>query len=62
MRMLRERPPESRKVGPIGKKGESNLYYIAMGVLVTFLILAGVKYFHDRDNDVTIHLPHVEVH
>ncbi len=47
---------------PLTKKGEGNFYYIATGILVAFLILAGIKYYQDRNNDITIHVPHVEVH
>jgi hypothetical protein len=45
-----------------GSKGGGNLYSIVVGALVVIAILAAIKYFHDRDNDITIHLPKVEVH
>ena len=45
-----------------GQKGALNLTSIVAGVLIVIAILAAVKYFHDRDNDITIHLPKVEVH
>jgi hypothetical protein len=47
---------------PMGEKGSGNVNSIVMGVLLVIAVLAAIKYFHDRDNDVTIHLPNVEVH
>ncbi len=44
------------------EKGETNSYYIIVGVLLTICVIAAAKYFHDRNNDVEIHVPHVEVH
>ncbi len=43
-------------------KAGLNFYSIAAGILIAIAVLATVKYFHDRNNDVTIHLPKVEVH
>jgi hypothetical protein len=43
------------------QKGAGNLYYILMGAVIILVGLAVVNYFHDRDNDVTIHLPKVEI-
>ena len=45
-----------------GPKGGGNLSSVVAGALVVIAILAAIKYFHDRDNDITIHLPQVEVH
>ncbi len=42
--------------------GEANLYYIALGVLLTLLIIFSAKYYNDHKNDITVHPPHVEVH
>jgi len=47
---------------PMNKKGEGNLYYIVVGALLAIGILYSIKYYHDRDNDITVHIPHVEVH
>jgi hypothetical protein len=44
-----------------GQKGAGNLYYIVMGAVIVLVGLSAVKYFHDRDNDITIHIPKVEV-
>ena len=44
------------------QKGETNTYYIFLGVLLTIGLLFAVKYFHDRNNDIDIHVPRVEVH
>jgi hypothetical protein len=42
--------------------GETNLYYIALGVLLTLLIIFSCKYYNDHKNDVTIHPPVIDVH
>jgi low temperature requirement protein LtrA len=45
-----------------GQKGESTTYYVVLGFLIAVGLFVAVKYFHDRDNDITVHLPKVEVH
>jgi hypothetical protein len=45
-----------------GQKGESTTYYVVLGFLIAVGLFVVVKYFHDRDNDITVHLPKVEVH
>ncbi|HTC21857.1 MAG TPA: hypothetical protein VK859_13460 [bacterium] len=44
------------------QKGESTTYYVVLGFLIAVGLFVTVKYFHDRDNDITVHLPKVEVH
>jgi len=44
------------------QKGGGSLYSFVVGALLAIVVLAAVKYFHDRDNDINIHLPKVEVH
>jgi hypothetical protein len=45
-----------------GQKGEATTYYVVMGFLIAVGVFAAVKYFHDRDNDINVHLPRIEVH
>lgn len=55
-----------RKPGRLGvlgnERGETTTYAIVLGFLIAVLLFVAVKYFHDRNNDITIHLPRVEVH
>jgi hypothetical protein len=44
------------------QKGETNMYFIALGVLLTLAVVFTVKYFHDRDNGAVIQLPKVDLH
>ncbi len=44
------------------QKGEATTYYVVLGFLIAVGVFVAVKYFHDRDNDVTVHLPRIEVH
>lgn len=45
----------------INQKGQTNMYYVVVGIVITLGVLFAVKYFHDRDNDIVIHPPHIEV-
>jgi hypothetical protein len=45
-----------------GQKGEATTYYVVLGFLIAVGVFAAVKYFHDRDNDINVHLPRIEVH
>ena len=55
-----------RKPGRLGvrgnQKGQTTTYAVVLGFLIAVGLFVAVKYFHDRDNDITIHLPKVEVH
>jgi hypothetical protein len=44
------------------QKGETNMYFIVLGVLLTLAVVFTVKYFHDRDNGAVIQLPKVDLH
>jgi hypothetical protein len=44
------------------QKGETNMYFILLGVLLTLAVLFTAKYFHDRDNGAVIQLPKVDLH
>jgi hypothetical protein len=46
----------------INQKGETNMYYVVVGVVLALAIFCVVKYFHDQDNGAVIQLPKVEVH
>jgi hypothetical protein len=50
------------KFNRITQKGETSTGYILMGVVITLLVIFGVKYYNDHRNDVVIHPPHIEVH
>jgi hypothetical protein len=43
------------------QKGGMSFYYVLLVVVLTLGILFTFKYFHDRTNDITVHLPTVEV-
>ena len=43
-------------------KGETNVYYIILGVLIVLAVLFAVKYHDDHKNDITIHPPHIDGH
>jgi hypothetical protein len=43
-------------------QGENKNHYFLVGVLITLTVLLAAKYFHDHDNDVTIHPPVINVH
>ena len=62
MRTLPGKPPRKGKMKPMGEKGDGNLYSIVAVALLIIVVFAATKYFHDRDNDITVHLPRVEVH
>jgi len=44
------------------QKGVSNMYFVVVGVLITVGVFFAIKYFQDRNNDITIHLPKIEAH
>lgn len=44
------------------QKGETNMGYIVVGILIAIGVFFAIKYFHDRNNDITIHMPKIEVH
>lgn len=46
----------------MNQKGETNMYFIVLGVLLTLAVVFTAKYFHDRDNGAVIQLPKIEVH
>ena len=46
----------------ISPKGETNVYYVVLGVLITLAVIFSIKYYNDHRNDVTIHPPHIDVH
>jgi hypothetical protein len=52
----------SRQGGSKNQKGQTTTYAVVIGFLIAVGLFVMVKYFHDRDNDITIHLPKVEVH
>jgi hypothetical protein len=31
-------------------------------VLVVILVIVGMKYYHDHNDDIVIHPPHIDVH
>lgn len=45
-----------------GQKGETSLMYIVVAVLIVAGVIYAVKYYQDRNRDIVIHVPHVEVH
>jgi hypothetical protein len=53
---------EMKSLKSLTAKGETNMYYIALGVMLTVLVIFGLNYYHDHRNDVTVHPPHIEVH
>ncbi len=44
------------------QNGGSQIYYVIVGILIAIGIFFAVKDYHDRNGDVTIHIPRVEVH
>jgi hypothetical protein len=43
---------------PLGREGELNFAYIAMGVMVVFVVLAAIKYTGERSG--AVQLPKIE--
>jgi hypothetical protein len=43
-------------------KGESNIYFILLAVLLTVCVIFSFKYYHDKNNGAVIQLPKVDVH
>ncbi len=43
-------------------KGETNMYYVVVGILIALAIFFCVRYYNDHHNDVVIHPPVVNVH
>ena len=44
------------------QKGEVKVYYVVLGILLAIGVFFAVKNYQDHQNDITIHLPKVEVH
>jgi hypothetical protein len=44
------------------QKGQTNVGYVLVGVVITVCVLFAIKYYQDRNHDVTIHVPQIEVH
>ncbi len=44
------------------QKGQTTTYAVVLGFLIAVGLFVAIKYFYDRDNDINIHLPRVEVH
>jgi hypothetical protein len=51
-------PPTHR----IGQKGGANGYYILVGVFIALGFVVAMNYYHDRNNDFTIHVPQLGRH
>ena len=43
-------------------KGETNMYYIIVGILIALGIVFCIRYYNDHRSDVVIHPPVVTVH
>ena len=50
------------KDNKINQKGETNFLYVVLGVLLTLVVIVGIKYYQDRDHNITIHVPTVDAH
>jgi hypothetical protein len=46
----------------LAPKGETNGYYIILGVLIALAVIFVVKYHDDHKDDLTIHPPHIDLH
>lgn len=43
------------------QKGEAKIYYVVLGILLAIGVFFAVKNYQDHRNDITIHLPKVDV-
>lgn len=43
------------------RKGAASLTYIALGILITLGAIYAINHYQDRNHDITIHVPKVEV-
>jgi len=48
--------------GKISQKGETNFLYVVLGVFLAIGAIVAVKYYQDREHNITIHVPTVEAH
>jgi hypothetical protein len=44
------------------QKGVTSVNFLLLGVLIIFGAVFAFKYFQERSNDITIHLPRIESH
>ena len=44
------------------QKGGTNIGFVLMGIAITLVVMFAITHFKDRNNDITIHLPKIEVH
>ena len=44
-----------------GQKGAASLAYIALGILITIGSIYMINRYQDRNHNITIHVPKVEV-
>ena len=44
------------------EKGEMSLNFLLLGILIIFGTVFAFRYFQDRSNDITIHLPVITSH
>jgi hypothetical protein len=52
----------SRQGGSNNQKGQTTTYAVVVGFLAAVSLFVAIKYFHDRNNDIVVHIPKVEVH
>ena len=45
-----------------GQKGEANMLYVVVAILIVVGVFYALKHYQDRNHDIVIHVPHVEVH
>ena len=44
-----------------GQRGEAGMMFVLVAVVITIGIYYGIQHYQDRNHDITIHVPHVEV-
>ena len=57
---------ETRTMKPADKrlnqKGDSNPMFILVGIALTIAVIYAFNHYRGMNNDITIHVPRVEVH
>jgi len=46
----------------LNQKGDSNPMFILVGIALTIAVIYAFNHYRGMNNDITIHVPRVEVH
>jgi hypothetical protein len=44
------------------QKGQTSFFYVILALALVVLAYYAIKHFKDKNNNITIHIPKVEVH